>query len=108
VQANLNIRRAALQPIDLSCDDRRPRLGGAVTLLVGLARRAAGFLLRFELRQSKLLPHMITAHEQIVVSEAVHQKTVRCLVVELYRKRAILGAMSWPCHAPSAPGHAST
>src|SRR5262249_5037552 len=98
------MRRAISFAIYVPCDDGRPRLGGAVALLV-FARRTAGFLLRFELRQSKLRPHMIAACNRVIARKAMHHEAIRCCIVDLDRQRTIFGTVSWPRHERFSAGY---
>src|SRR6516162_10106418 len=68
----------------------------------------SSFFLRFELRQSKLPPYMITTHERIVAGEAMHHEAVRRSAVALDRKRTIFGAVSRPRHERFAVGYITT
>jgi hypothetical protein len=61
-------------------------------------RLPAAVLLALTLRQSKFLPHMITAHDRVVAGKAVHHKAIGRGAIELDCKRAILGAVSRPGH----------
>jgi hypothetical protein len=98
--ADLEVRRAVCFAIGVFCDNRRPRFGTTISLF-GLA----DFLLRFELRQSELLSHIVAAYDCIIISKAMHNETIWCGAIELDCERTIRGAMSRSWYTRFAAAH---
>src|SRR5262249_46382925 len=95
---HLQIRGAICEPVNVFGHSGRERSSASVGLLFR----------RFELRQSKLPPYMVTTSNRIVAREGMHQEPLRRCRVTLDRKRTILGAMSRPWHQCLAVSYVTT